>query len=101
MASTKPKFPGWRTMTAAQRYNAKADALFDAAYEREARKGGWFPTCEAHIMFRQGSGVCRHLKDGETYQPDTDSLMSVPLRHASSWRDACKMDDLLGLRGKP
>lgn len=26
------KFPGWRHMTAAQRRNAKMDAIFDGAY---------------------------------------------------------------------
>jgi hypothetical protein len=28
---SKSKFPGWRTMTGAQRYNAKAAAIFAAA----------------------------------------------------------------------
>lgn len=39
------KFPGWRTMTAAQRYNAKMDAMFDEArrLERERRKAGLEP----------------------------------------------------------
>lgn len=31
------RFPGWRTMTAAQRYNARKDAIFD-----DARKRGVF-----------------------------------------------------------
>lgn len=37
------KYPGWRTMTAAQRYNAKADAIFNGAYELAARNAGWAP----------------------------------------------------------
>ena len=64
--------------------------------EEKARAAGWFPTREAHIMFRNGdpAGVCRHLKKGERYTEATDSLMSVPLRHADSWEDACRMDKL-------
>lgn len=42
--SKQAKFPGWRTMTASQRYNARMDAIFNDAYEREARKAGWAPT---------------------------------------------------------
>lgn len=36
---TTGKFPGWRTMTKAQRYNAKLEAIFD-----EARRLGAFDT---------------------------------------------------------
>lgn len=42
--TAKARFPGWRTMTAAQRYNARKDAIFDRAYELAARKAGWAPT---------------------------------------------------------
>ena len=65
--------------------------------EQKARAAGWFPTREAHIMFRDGdpAGVCRHLdRSGDKYQPDTDSYMSTPLRHADNWEDACRMDKL-------
>lgn len=34
---SRSKFPGWRTMTAAQRYNARKDSIFD-----EARRLGAF-----------------------------------------------------------
>lgn len=34
--SKQARYPGWRTMTAAQRRNAKAEALF--AYEKANRK---------------------------------------------------------------
>lgn len=37
------RYPGWRTMTAAQRRNAKQDAIFDRACELAARKAGWAP----------------------------------------------------------
>lgn len=62
--------------------------------ERLARDGGWFPTNTAHIAFKDARGVCRHLKAGETYTDNLDSLMSVPLRHAGSWRAAVTMDKL-------
>jgi hypothetical protein len=32
------KYPGWRTMTAAQRYNARKDRIFDEARLREIYK---------------------------------------------------------------
>ncbi len=39
------KFPGWRHMTASERYNAKAAALWDhaRAMERERRRQGLEP----------------------------------------------------------
>ena len=39
------KFPGWRTMTAAQRYNARMDAIWEEArrLERERRAQGIEP----------------------------------------------------------
>lgn len=62
--------------------------------ETKARALGWFPTREAHVMFRNGSkaGVCRHLRAGETYNEETDSLMSSPLRHADNWAGALRME---------
>lgn len=95
----KGSFPGWRTMTAAQRYNARADAIYAEARrldEKHAREAGWFPTREAHVMFKDAEPgqVCRHLREGEVYQPDTDSYMTVPLRHADSWYAAVRMDQL-------
>ena len=42
---TKPKFPGWRTMTGAQRRNAKYDAIIDHANGlaiEKAKAAGWF-----------------------------------------------------------
>lgn len=33
----KGSFPGWRTMTSAQRYNAKADAIWEAAKDVKTR----------------------------------------------------------------
>lgn len=33
----KGSFPGWRTMTAAQRYNARAAAIFDRARNEKTR----------------------------------------------------------------
>jgi len=64
--------------------------------EEKARAAGWFPTREAHIMFRDGdpAGVCRYLGKGDCYDSDTDSYMSSPLRHADNWEGACKMDKL-------
>jgi hypothetical protein len=68
----------------------------NASHEEKARAAGWFPTREAHVMFRGAdeSQVCRHLKGGETYNGETDSLMSRPLRHADSWEHAVAMDKL-------
>lgn len=65
-------------------------------FEKVARAAGWFPTREAHIMFRNGdpAGVCRHFKNGEAYDAENDSLMSVPLKHARNWEKACKRDKL-------
>jgi hypothetical protein len=34
--SARP-FPGWRTMTRAQRYNAKMDRIFEAAKDTQTR----------------------------------------------------------------
>lgn len=64
--------------------------------EQVARAAGWFPTREAHIVFRQADPeqVVRHLKAGEVYSDDEDSLISVPLKHASSWKEACERDNL-------
>lgn len=67
------RFPGWRTMTAAQRRNAKADAIFAEAYERAARAAGWAPNgshgkwvLAGDTHFSQGSYMpteraCRHI----------------------------------------
>ncbi len=33
----KAPIPGWRTMTAAQRYNAKMDRIFEAAKSTQTR----------------------------------------------------------------
>ena len=33
----KGSFPGWRTMTAAQRYNARADKIWEAAKDAKTR----------------------------------------------------------------
>lgn len=62
--------------------------------EAKARELGWFPTREAHVMFRDGdpAGVCRHLRKGEVFNGDTDSLMSSPLRHADNWEEAIAME---------
>ena len=38
MSARKPRFPGWRHMTAAQRYNARMDEIFDGAKRLEAAK---------------------------------------------------------------
>lgn len=47
------KFPGWRTMTSAQRYNAKAAAIFEAA-----RKQGHITlTCQSK-EFTAGAKAC-------------------------------------------
>jgi hypothetical protein len=34
--TNQPKYPGWRTMTAAQRYNARMHRLFDDARRLQA-----------------------------------------------------------------
>jgi len=60
--------------------------------ETKAREAGWFPTCEAHVMFQSSTGVCRHLRKGETYTDNLDSYMSVPLRHARNWEQALLID---------
>ena len=60
--------------------------------EEAARASGWRPTCEAHVMFKASRGVCRHLKGGEKYTDGLDSYMSVPLRHARDWEEACLID---------
>jgi hypothetical protein len=60
--------------------------------EEKARAAGWYPTREAHVMFAQSTGVCRHLREGETYTEATDSYMSRPLRHAANWLEALAMD---------
>lgn len=44
MSKTQTRFPGWRTMTGAQRRNARMDAIFASAYELAARKAGWNTT---------------------------------------------------------
>lgn len=68
----------------------------NASAEEKARAAGWFPTREAHVMFKGADPgqVCRHLKGGETYDEETDSYMSRPLRHANSWDHAVEMDKL-------
>jgi hypothetical protein len=42
---TKTRFPGWRHMTASERYNARMDALFERCreLERERRRQGLPP----------------------------------------------------------
>lgn len=35
------KFPGWRTMTGAQRRNAKMEAIFARSWELKAKAKGW------------------------------------------------------------
>lgn len=63
--------------------------------ERLARDAGWFETRKAHVLFANGgNGVCRHLKAGETYTDNLDSLISTPLRHMGSWRAAVAYDKL-------
>lgn len=77
-------------------FDAERLARYSADDEKRARAAGWFPTREAHTMFRNGDpfGVCRPLVGGDKYQSETDSYMSVPLRHADDWYDACEMDKL-------
>lgn len=45
MLTTKPKFPGWRTMTGAERRNARYTAIWEQARatERERRAQGFPP----------------------------------------------------------
>lgn len=50
------KFPGWRTMTAAQRYNAKADAIF-----AQAKAAG-------HTGFRSMTIAARDVKAGDVLE---------------------------------
>ena len=53
---------------------------------------------EHYVRFARGKpaasprGVCRHLKGGEKYTDGLDSYMSVPLRHARDWEEACLID---------
>lgn len=64
-------------------------------YRKPAESTGWFYTKTAHVIFKQsGHRVCRHLKAGETYNEETDTLIRVPLRHAANWKQACAMDGL-------
>lgn len=72
---------------------AKVD-ISDAEAETIARAAGWFPTREAHVLFANGpeGRVCRHLRGGERYNEEVDSLISSPLRHAANWRDALRID---------
>ena len=35
------KYPGWRTMTSAQRRNAKADEIFESSFRLKAQAAGW------------------------------------------------------------
>jgi hypothetical protein len=37
----RPRFPGWRTMTASERYNAKAAYIFETSWELKAKARGW------------------------------------------------------------
>jgi len=78
-----PKFPGWRTMTGAQRHNARQDAIMDSAYELAARKAGWAPNGP------HGKWV---LAGDANYSQGT----YVPTERAC--RNICADHDLLGLR---
>jgi hypothetical protein len=45
-------------------------------------------------MFRNGTGVARYLGGGDIYNSETDSYMSSPMRHAATWAEACRRDNL-------
>ena len=64
--------------------------------EQRARAGGWYPLNEAHVMFRNCAAgqICRRFQNGESYDAENDSYMSVPLKHAGSWAEACERDGL-------
>ena len=68
--------------------------MSEAELEAVARAAGWFPTREAHVIFKDGplGRVCRHLRSGERYNEEVDSLISSPLRHAANWHEAIKID---------
>lgn len=61
--------------------------------ELQARQAGWYPTREAHVLFKESTGVCRALRAGETYNDDLDTFMSRPLRHAKNWAQALDIDE--------
>ena len=42
--TAQARFPGYRTMSSAQRRNARMESIFATAYELAARKAGWAPT---------------------------------------------------------
>lgn len=67
-----------------------------SAHEAAARAKGWFPAQEVSYFKNADAGqVVRYLVGGETYDPETDSLMSSPMRHADDWQDACRTDGLV------
>lgn len=80
---TQTKFAGWRTMTSAQRRNAKMDAIFHDAYERAARAAGWSPTGPHGKWVLNGDA---HYSQG-TYMPT-----------GSACRYICEDHNLLGLK---
>jgi len=75
-------FPGWRTMTGAQRRNAKADAIFDGAYELAARAAGWAPTGPHGKWVKSG---------------DTSFLQGAYMPTDRACRYICEDHNLLGL----
>lgn len=70
-------------MTAAQRRNAKQDALFDSAYELAARNAGWAPTGPHGKWVKAGD---RHCSQG-SYMPTERACRYI-----------CEDHNLLGLK---
>lgn len=79
--TTQPRFPGWRTMTGAQRHNARQAAIMDRVYELEARKAGWAPTGP------HGKWICNGDPSKGAYCPTPRACRYI-----------CEDYDLLGLR---
>lgn len=71
------RFPGWRTMTGAQRRNAKSDAIFDSAYELAARNAGWTPTGPHGKWVLAGD---RYFSQG-SYMPTDRACRNICIDH--------------------
>lgn len=78
---TKSKFPGWRTMTGAQRRNAKMDAMFEHAKAR------------GHTGFYSMTICARDVKPGDVLEGygKVDSVevddSNVQISYESNWGD--------------
>lgn len=64
-------------MTAAQRYNAKHDAIFESAYELAARNAGWAPIGPHGKWVKAGD---KHYSQG-SYMPTDRACRNICVDH--------------------